>query len=84
MAQIKNVQGFMDSHNALAGWSETWRKDTERSAKIILENRQTKWTSGAWAQSFKISVSHVNAHQISGAMEKENKNKQGEKKPACW
>ena len=23
MAQIKNVQGFMDSHNALAGWSGT-------------------------------------------------------------
>lgn len=73
MAQIKNVQGFMDSHNALAGWSGPDEKNTERSAKIILENRQTKWTSGAQGQSFKISVSHVNAHQILGAMEKESK-----------
>ena len=63
----------MDSHSALAGWSGPWLKNTERSAKIILETRQTKWTSGAWAQSFKISVSHVIAHQISGAMEKGKK-----------
>lgn len=57
-------------------------KNTERSAKIILENRWLNGLQGHGHKVLKISVSHVNAHQILGAMEKESKNNQVENLPA--